>query len=238
MIESLSPAAKTATKTTSPRPTISAADGDRGAAGVALAFSRASRPVASRRRARAASRRPPPAGAPRSARDSATPTKMSTAPPAMALIRLLGGPVAEQALHEQRQPARAPRAAATTAERRRRAAAPRPAPRRAGRHGRHAAWRARPGRGAASSVTPMPTDSADDDRPRRRARSPLRGMPSRPRRRARRAPARSRGRASSPRTEAMTPSTSASAATTKQHLPSRGADASAAARTRARAGRR
>ena len=106
VIDVLRPAAKTATNTTSPRPTISAAEVVAVRAGLRIAFSRASRPGSSNA---AAIGRPiaPAIGFTTERATSATPTNSSTAPPASAPRRLGGGAGAEQPLQQAHEPQQA-----------------------------------------------------------------------------------------------------------------------------------
>ena len=205
-------------------------------AGLRVALSRASSPVAWPRRW---SGQPttPPAGARRSARCSATPTNTSSEPSPIAVSRLVAGPPPNRPWSEEREAGE--RRPAPVSHRRRRprgGVAQRLLAHRRDR--RRPGWRARPGPGRRRSVTPIPTV-----RPTTIVRGarcmPPRGMPqpaaskSAPSA-AREAQAARAGRA----IDAMTPSTRASAATAREHLAAASRRSSAAARTRACAGPR
>ena len=228
------PAAKTATNTTRPSPTISAAEVVAVRPGLRIAFSRASRPGTANRRSIG---RPitEATGRTNQRADSATPMNTSTAPPAIAPIRAVAGPEPNSPASSAASPARHTTPAIHGAQRRRRRDGG-SAPGQRG-HGRHA-------RGAQRGDERGEQRHADaDDAGRRRScasRAPgaLRGIPkpaasnSAPMAAAKPSPA------AMPSTDATAPMSSASPADGGDELPARSRPASAAARTPARAGRR
>jgi hypothetical protein len=147
------PAANTATKTTRPRPTMSADDVVAVRPGLRMAFSRASRPGVWKARS---------SGQPASAATgrtmwravSAIPTKSRTAPPAIDPIRAVAGPPPKRPVSSKPRPSRPTRPAIQGAHRRARregGAVPASACTGVTRVARSA------GASAASTVTPMPT---------------------------------------------------------------------------------